>query len=213
MKNIVCFGDSNTWGYNPQMGERYPYENRWTTILEEGLYFAEDKAIYKIIPEGLNGRTTTFEDPVEGDKCGIRHLPVILESHKPIDLLIIMLGTNDLKSRFSVNAQEIAGSAGRLVDLALNSGSSPAKNSPRIILISPPPVIEAERFAYAFSGAAEKSKGLAKAYEALAEEKGVYFLDAGTVVKSSIYDGIHWDAEYHKEFAIAVAEKVLKIFG
>ena len=99
MKTVVCFGDSNTWGYMPSGEGRYPFEKRWTTIVQREL---GDN--YFVIPEGLNGRTTVFEDPVEGDKSGLSHLSTILETHKPMDLIVILLGTNDLKNRFGLNA-------------------------------------------------------------------------------------------------------------
>lgn len=109
-KNILCFGDSNTYGYSPEGTGRYPRQERWTGILAQRLGPA-----YRILEEGLCGRTTVWEDPIEGDKCGIRHLPSCIASHTPLDLVIIMLGTNDFKQRFHVTASDIALSMERLV--------------------------------------------------------------------------------------------------
>ena len=95
MKTIVCYGDSNTYGYNPENGFRYEYEERWTTILQKEL---KDSAI--VIPEGLNGRTTSFEDELRPGRNGATYLDPCLHSHGPIDLVVLMLGTNDLKIRF-----------------------------------------------------------------------------------------------------------------
>ena len=98
MKTIVCYGDSNTYGYNPENGFRYEYEERWTTILQKEL---KDSAI--VIPEGLNGRTTSFEDELRPGRNGATYLDPCLHSHGPIDLVVLMLGTNDLKDPFSGN--------------------------------------------------------------------------------------------------------------
>ncbi|MDA3832955.1 MAG: GDSL-type esterase/lipase family protein, partial [Spirochaetales bacterium] len=119
----------------PGSAKRYPFERRWTSVLEREL-----GAGFRVVPEGLNGRTTVFEDPVSGDKCGYSHLRTVLESHKPIDLLIIMLGTNDLKDRFSLSAAEIAKAVGRLLDLALKSGAGLNQKVLSVLLISPPPI-------------------------------------------------------------------------
>ena len=208
MKTIVCFGDSNTWGYSPSISGRYPFEKRWTSILQEKL--GKD---YFVIPEGLNGRTTAFEDSVEMDKNGYRHLQTILETHKPLDLIIIMLGTNDLKSRFGVCAQEIALSAGKLVDYTLKSASGTNEISPKILFIAPPIVKNSQPFGYMLKGSVEKSKDLGIHYKTKALELGVPFLNASDYIESSPIDGIHWEEEEHEKFAVAVASKVREIIS
>lgn len=99
MKTIVCYGDSNTWGYDPVTMDRLPITQRWTGVLAQEL-----GAGYRVIEEGLNGRTTVWDDPIEGYKNGKEYLIPCLETHRPIDLITILLGTNDLKMRFSVSA-------------------------------------------------------------------------------------------------------------
>ena len=103
MKTILCYGDSNTWGYDPSSQQRFGPEERWTGVLQKELGME-----YRIIEEGLNGRTTVWDDPIEGFKNGMSYLIPCIESHKPFDLITIMLGTNDLKIRFSVSAYDIA---------------------------------------------------------------------------------------------------------
>lgn len=206
MKTIVCFGDSNTWGHSPSEIARHPFEKRWTTILQQKLGQG-----YFIIPEGLNGRTTTFEDAVEKDKNGYRHLQTILETHKPLDLIIIMLGTNDLKRRFSVGAQEIAWSAGNLIDYTLRSRAGIDNKSPEILFVAPPIIKDSPPFNFMLEGAIEKSKNMGSAYEAIAKDYGVPFLNASEVVESSPTDGIHWEEEEHEKFAMAVAQKITQI--
>ena len=112
MKTILCYGDSNTWGYNPRTQDRFPIAERWTGVLAHKL-----GAEFRVVEEGLNGRTTVWDDPIEGYKNGKEYLIPCLESHRPIDLVVIMLGTNDLKKRFSVSAYDIAQSVGVLVEI------------------------------------------------------------------------------------------------
>ncbi len=208
MKTIVCFGDSNTWGYSPSTSGRYPFEKRWTSILQKKL-----GSDYFIIPEGLNGRTTAFEDPVEGDKNGLRHLQTILEVHKPLDLIIIMLGTNDLKERFNLCAEEIAKSAGNLINYTLRNGSGINNNPPQILFIAPPLVVESPNSGCSFRNSVEKSMGFSKFYKEKAEEFKIPFLDASTIISSSPVDGIHWEEKEHEKFAVTVAEKVREIIS
>ncbi|MGA2640810.1 MAG: GDSL-type esterase/lipase family protein, partial [Spirochaetia bacterium] len=109
MREILCFGDSNTWGYDPVTQGRFPGDVRWTGVLQAALGPG-----FRVIEEGLNGRTTVWEDPVEGDKMGKRHLPPCLESQAPLDLVVLMLGTNDTKERYSAPPADIAAGVGVL---------------------------------------------------------------------------------------------------
>lgn len=206
MKTIVCFGDSNTWGYSPSLSGRHPFEKRWTSILQEKL-----GTDYFVIPEGLNGRTTAFDDPVEKDKNGYRHLITILESHKPLDLIIIMLGTNDLKTRFGLCAQEIAYSAGDLVDYVLRSSAGVNEAPPEILFIAPPVIKDTPVFRYIFRDSVDKSQDMGMYYKEKTEEFNVPFLDASDIVVSSPVDGIHWEEDEHEKFAKAVAKKIKEI--
>jgi len=153
MKTILCYGDSNTWGYNPLTKERYSREERWTGILQKEL--GED---YEVIEEGLNGRTTVWDDPIEGYKNGKEYLIPCLESHRPVDLVIIMLGTNDLKKRFSLSTFEIANGAKVLVNIVQKSKAGPGEIAPKVLLMAPPPVGKLTELAEEFEGAEEKSK-------------------------------------------------------
>ena len=137
MKHILCFGDSNTWGYSPQDGGRHPSDVRWTGVLQKSL-----GTDYRIIEEGLNGRTTFINE--EGDEArplrsGSDVLQIILETHRPLDFVIIMLGTNDLKLEFNLTVEQIAQGARELCETVLNSEYL-ADNPPQILLISPTPV-------------------------------------------------------------------------
>ena len=159
MKTILCYGDSNTWGYNPITEARYPLEQRWVTLLERDL--GPD---YLVIPEGLNGRTTVWPDPVTGKyKSGKRTLIPILESHHPLDLVVLLLGTNDLKHRFGLSAWDIASSVQTLVEMIQGSTFGPDGRGPQVLLIAPPPTcVPGTRFGEMFAGADEKSQHLAR---------------------------------------------------
>ena len=131
MKNILCFGDSNTFGTNPS-GGRWPLEVRWTGVLQTLL-----GPEYRIIEEGCGGRTTIFEDELEQDKDGRAQLRVALRSHKPLDLVVLMLGTNDMQHRFSMLPVDIAAAAAQLGHLAERYDYGAGYPVPRVLLVSP----------------------------------------------------------------------------
>jgi lysophospholipase L1-like esterase len=208
MKTILCYGDSNTHGSNPA-GGRFDLHERWPGVLRDAL-----GADFWLVEEGLGGRTTVWPDPIEGEhKSGKAHLPVVLESHQPLDLVILLLGTNDLKMRFSVPAQDVARGVGLLAALVQRSTAGPEGRAPRVLLIAPPPFAPLTGFAEMFRGGEEKSRQLAGFYRDMAQQLGCDFLDAGEVIVSSLIDGIHWDADQHARLGRAVAEKVRKIMA
>ena len=207
MKTILCFGDSNTWGAKPvkryEVLERYSYDERWTTILAKEL-----GAGYQVIAEGNPARTTLWDDPIEGFKNGKAYLGPCLESHQPLDLVIIMLGTNDLKVRFSLSAQDIANSAGVLVDM-VQRWKPAVGQAPQVLLIAPPPLGPLPSFwVDLFTGAHEKSRQFSRRYQEVVGYLGCEFLDAAEIVTPSEIDGIHYSAADHERFGKAVAQKV-----
>ncbi len=206
MFEVLCFGDSNTWGCSPQTGERFPRDVRWTGVLQAALGGG-----YFVIEEGQGGRTTVWDDPVERYKNGRAYLIPCLESHKPLDLVILMLGTNDLKKRFSLPASDIALCVGGLLDVILASGSGRGGAAPKMLLLAPPPLARLTFFAEMFQDGTEKSRLLGERYGEAARERGCAFLDTSTVIRSSEADGIHFDAEEHKKLGRAVAKIVREI--
>jgi lysophospholipase L1-like esterase len=208
VKTILAYGDSNTWGAVPMAAAnavaRFGPGERWTGVARSALGSGFD-----LIAEGLNGRTTCLDDPIEGRyKNGEAFLPVCLESHMPIDLVVVMLGTNDLKARFAMPAGDIANGAGRLVRCVLQSTSGHGGKPPRVLLACPAPVARLTLFAEMFAGAEEKSRKLSAAYKAVAALHGVDMLDVGEVATSSDVDGIHLDASEHARLGAAIARKV-----
>jgi lysophospholipase L1-like esterase len=207
MKTVLCYGDSNTWGYNPSTGERFSRDERWTGVLRQKL-----GAEYQVIEEGLNGRTTVWDDPIEGYKNGKEYLIPCLESHRPIDLVAIMLGTNDLKKRFSVSAYDIANSAGVLVDVVQRSDAGHDGGPPKVLLMAPPPVGKLTEFAEMFDDAEVKSRKFSEYYRRVAEEYKCMLLDTSELIVSSDLDGIHFEAGEHQKLGEAVAALVKNIF-
>lgn len=207
-KRVLCYGDSNTWGYNPHTKERYDDKTRWTRVLVRCL-----GSDYEVIEEGLNGRTTVWEDPIEGYKNGYSYLIPCLESHKPLDLVIILLGTNDLKARFSLSAADIAAGAGVLVKAVLQSMAGRAGKSPPVLLLAPPPVAQLTEFAEMFQGAEAKSLKLGAHYRSVAQEFNCAFIDTSQVIVSSPVDGIHLEAIEHAKLGEVVASKVKELIG
>jgi lysophospholipase L1-like esterase len=208
MAVIVAFGDSNTWGYDPATATRFAPQVRWTGVMQREL-----GPHHSVIEEGLNGRTTVFDDPIEPDRRGADYLPPCLRSHAPLDLLIIALGCNDMKMRFSASPGDIANGAERLIRIARAEAVGPEGVPPRIILVAPPPIATLTELAEMFEGAREKSLVLALRYRDVAERAGVGFVDAGEFIACSDLDGIHFEAESHAILGRTMAEAVRMVLG
>jgi lysophospholipase L1-like esterase len=208
MKTILCYGDSNTWGTNPATKARYESNERWPGVLRNNLGEG-----FFVIEEGLGGRTTVWEDPIEGHKNGKKYLIPCLDTHKPINLVVIMLGTNDLKHRFSLTAFDISKGAGVLVEIVLQSKTGPQGKSPQVLLLAPPPIAKLTGFADMFKGAQEKSQQLGKFYRQVAAESCCFFLDTSEIIRSSDLDGIHLEKNEHQKLGTAVANKVRQILN
>jgi lysophospholipase L1-like esterase len=208
MKTVLCYGDSNTWGYDPVTQDRFPPDTRWPGVLRQELGEG-----YLVIEEGLNGRTTVWDDPIEGYKNGREYLIPCLETHHPLDLVVLLLGTNDLKMRFSVSAGDIANGAGVLVDAIHKSAAGPRGAAPQVLLLAPPPVAKLTDFAEMLEGAEAKSIRFAQHYRRVAAERGCAFLDTSTVIVSSDLDGIHFEASQHQKLGRAVAACVRQLLA
>jgi lysophospholipase L1-like esterase len=212
-RTVVCFGDSNTYGTpgmpDPDFWGRFGSDERWPGVMRQAL--GPD---YAVIEEGLPGRTTLHDDPIEGaDKNGLKALPMILGSHRPIDLLIIKLGTNDLKARFAVTPEDIAASVGVLVQTARAGQAGVAGRPPAILVIVPAPILEVGFMAGLFRGGAEKSRQFARCYAAVTARLDVPMLDAGALIESDPLDGIHLGKAQHALLGRAVADRVLHSLG
>ena len=210
MLTVLCFGDSNTWGCVPLVAfgqtRRFAPEVRWPGVLRRELGDG-----YAVVEEGLNGRTTVFDDPIEPYRNGRDYLVPCLLTHQPVDLVVLMLGTNDLKHRFGVGSGDIAAGAGRLVQLIARSQAGVDGRAPQVLLVAPPPLGRLTLLADEFDGATPKSQRLAASYAQVAADLGCAFLDAGSIIRSSDVDGVHLDGEEHEKLGMAVAARVREL--
>lgn len=208
MPTLLTFGDSNTHGTPPMPAHdfigRHPAGVRWPTVTHADL-----GADWSLIEEGLPGRMTKFDDllmgPVMNGWLGLR---IALKTHRPIDVLTIMLGTNDTKCEVTGSPEEIAAGLGGLLGIAFSSENQSAHDGFKVLVIAPPPVVETGPFATTFAGGAAKSIALAPLYAELAATWGAGFLDAGQNIAVSPFDGVHFDADAHIKLGHVVSEAV-----
>ncbi|MCY4101572.1 MAG: GDSL-type esterase/lipase family protein [Rhodobacteraceae bacterium] len=211
-RRLLCYGDSNTHGTPPMtflnQWERFDHETRWTGHLRNSL--GPD---WEIIEEGLPGRTTLHDDPIEGVHMnGLSHLPVSLNSHRPLDLVCIMLGTNDLKARFLVPALEILISLRLLAQTAISSGTGPDQSSPKVLIVLPPPIQEVGIFSDVYHGGNKRSLHMKELAPGFFKENYLIWMDAGEHMEVSPIDGIHFDKVGHQKLGLAVAKTILEKF-
>ena len=192
MKTILAYGDSLTWGFDAIGRDRHVLEDRWPSVLAAVL--GPD---IHVVADGLNGRSTAYDDwTADCDRNAARTLPTALHAHAPLDLVILMLGTNDMKTQVAGSAVAAARGMRRLIELVDRHAWPFPYDTPQILIVSPPPIVETADpdFAALYAGAREQSAMLASFYADLADETGVGFFDAGAVAQSSSVDGVHLDA-------------------
>jgi lysophospholipase L1-like esterase len=200
-KTILCYGDSNTWGTDPASGTRLPAAQRWPGAMADAL-----GAGYRIIEEGLPGRTTVFEHRYREGLNGRTYLGPCLNSHAPLDLVIIMLGTNDMDASYNAGVLSVAGGAGLLAGMA--------KAFADVLLVAPPPLQPMpDLLAAEFEGGHDKSRRLPEALRDTAADLGVHFFDASEVARFSEIDGLHLDAENSIALGRALAARVRDILS
>lgn len=213
MINILCFGDSNTWGYDPATQTRFSNNIRWTGVLQNLL-----GTNFNIIEEGLNGRTTNVNEMEEHAlgyyrdfRSSMDLISILIETNSPIDLVVVMLGTNDLKNNFNQSSDDISTNMKLVCEAIINNDYF---NSKTIILVSPTHINESSpNLLDSFIGTAEKSKFLAKLYKKIADDLDLFFMDASQSVKTNQIDGLHWDAMQHSDFANSIYNKIKSIYN
>ena len=211
MKTILCYGESLTWGYDASGPGRHSLEDRWPSVLQ-----AELGADVHVVAEGLNGRTTAFDDNfAEADRNGARTLPTVLGTHAPLDLVIIMLGANDMKPWIHGNPLAARQGMARLVSIVRGYDHGMGYPPPRVLLVSPPVLSHTTNSEYTemFAGGDTASHHRAPLYAALAEEVGCGFFDAGTVARTTPLDGVHLDADNSRRIGAALVPKVRELLG
>jgi len=204
VQHILVYSDSLSWGIIPTTRRRQPFHVRWPGVLELALT-RPDRPV-RVIEDCLNGRRTVWDDPFKPGRNGLLGLAQRIEIHSPLALVILMLGTNDFQSVHPHTAWHAAQGIAALVNAIRQAPIEPGMPVPPILIVAPPP-IEAPRgpIAAKFANAAEKSRGLAAAYEEITRDLGCYFFDSGTVTGASVVDGIHLDADQHVRLGKALA--------
>jgi len=206
MKRILCYGDSNTYGCTSIFTEggpgRLDENHRWPCLLQKEL-----GADYEIIEEGLNGRTTAYDDPERPDRNGAQYLPSCVDKHMPLDLVIITLGTNDAKRGFNLTSDDTARGMRKLVEIVRGRT---AGREPAILIVSPVPMAERSLAdpVNTEPDSLRKTREYAAKYEALAKELGCAFMDLNGIACTELADGIHLSEKAHAAAAAAYAEKI-----
>ncbi|MEQ8307689.1 MAG: SGNH/GDSL hydrolase family protein [Hoeflea sp.] len=211
MKTVLCYGDSLTWGHDPAGNGRHALEDRWPSTLAAAL--GDD--VY-VVADGLNGRTTAFDDhTADCDRNGARTLPTSLHVHAPLDLVVIMLGSNDMKPVIHGTAHGAAKGMKRLIDLVRSHVWPMEQEIPQVLIVSPPPLVETADpdFGAMFEGGVEQSAMLASFYADLADEVGAGFYDAGSVARCSPLDGVHLDPQNTRAIGRGLAPVARLLLG
>ncbi len=208
-KTVLCYGDSNTWGFVPGSdGERFSWDVRWPGVLQAEL--GDD---FRVIEEGLSGRTTVLDNPLEPYRNGREYLIPCLQSHQPLDLVVIFLGTNDLCDRYTLTPLDIARGAAYLALLASRSETGPGYGAPAVLLCNLPELGDTSSLADTASGAQAKAHDLPRCFALAAAELGVPLVDLNAAVVYDDADGVHLNAHGHRAVASAVAAAVRRILA
>ncbi len=209
MKTILAFGDSLTWGYEAVTGRRHAFDHRWPNALAAKL-----GPNVRMTAEGLNGRTTVHDDHlVDENRNGSTALPMLLSSHQPLDLVIIMLGTNDTKHPWWSRGSDARRGMQRLIEIVQRFPWGVDMPTPKILIMSPPPLVHTDLsdFDKMFSHAIKESQNFAKEYKNLAELLNVAYFDAGSVIETDPNDGVHLSKENSRKLGEALVPLVKKL--
>ena len=211
MRDVLCYGDSNTWGADPaDDSRRHSWHERWPGVLQREL--GED---VHVVEDGLGGRTTVYDDPLQSHRSGKELIGAALECHAPLDLVVLMLGTNDI-SYAHLSAADAADGAAELAHLVKRSAAGPEGPdgpAPQVLLVCPPPVgpFRNNWRPELWVGCDEKSRALPREFARVTSALGVPLLDAGQVITTSPLDGWHLEASQHELLGVAVAARVREL--
>ncbi len=209
MTRILAYGDSLTWGYDPQGGGRYPSTYQWPVALQSTL--GPD---YVVLADGVNGRTTCLDDhSVDYCRNAAKTLGIALAAQMPLDLVLLMLGTNDLKPQFGGYAEVAVRGMQRLVQSIVRFDYALGCPVPKVVIIAPPPSIECLQPRAGHAHRITQSARFATLYRELAADVGCGFFDAGSIVQSCKQDGIHLEADATRQFGQALAPVVREVLG
>lgn len=204
MKQILVYSDSLSWGLIPLTRQRLAFHERWPGALESALL--QRGHLVRVIEDCLNGRRTLWEDPYKPGRKGLEGLAQRIESHSPLDWVVLMLGTNDLQNSHQLNAWQAAQGVGVLVQTIRQAPIEPGMPVPQILVVAPPRMgVAVGPMAFKFDEPAEKSAPLAECLRVVCQEMGCAFFDANDWVSASPLDGVHLDAPAHKRLAQGLA--------
>lgn len=212
MRHLFVYGDSMSWGIVPGSRRRLPFEARWPGVLEGALN--QRGLAVRVTEDCLNGRRTVWEDPFKAGRNGRQGIEQRIEAQSPLDLVIVLLGTNDFQATHQNLAWHSAQGVAAVVAAIRQAPIEPGMSVPPILIVAPPPVsVPSGLMAEKFAGAPEKSRGAADAYRQASVETGCLFFDAGTVSRTSPVDGVHLDAADHQQLGLALAPAVETILA
>ncbi|MDH5398408.1 MAG: SGNH/GDSL hydrolase family protein [Cyclobacteriaceae bacterium] len=212
MRQILLYGDSLSWGLIPGTRDRLAHDKRWPGIMEKAL---QDMGMnVRVIEDCLNGRRTAWDDPFKAGRNGLQGLGQRIEVNSPLDLVILVLGTNDFQSTMQVDAFNSARGVETLVNEIRKAPVEPGMDVPAILIIAPPHITApVGDMGDKFKDADIKSQGLVEALRIVADNNGCHFYDSNEVVSSGLIDGVHLDVDAHPVLGPKVAEVVKGIIG
>ncbi|MGA2962296.1 MAG: SGNH/GDSL hydrolase family protein [Candidatus Korobacteraceae bacterium] len=207
MQHILVYADSLSWGLIPLTRKRLPFDQRWTGVMETSL--CSDGRKVRVIEDCLNGRRTVWDDPFKAGRNGLVGLAQRIEIHSPLELVILMLGTNDFQSMHEHNAYHSSQGISALVSAIRSAPIEPGMPVPPVLVVAPPPFGTPQGpIALKFEGGGKKCVGLACAYKQVCDELSCHFFDASSVITSSNIDGVHLDATQHLALGQALSRVV-----
>ena len=200
MKKIICYGDSNTFGFNPKDGTRFDENTRWTSLLQN--YLGEE---YEVVNEGMCDRTGFVNNPKGSLFSAPKHFPKIISNSNKSDILILWIGTNDLQFQYNISID--------MIEKGLKNLIKSAKDKVEKIIVVPPVILNNKIldgfFSFQFDETSiEKSKNIGQIYKTLADTYQCKFFDINEFVHPSDIDGLHYDENSHK----IIAEKLTELF-
>lgn len=205
---ILCYGDSNTWGRSGKNTDRYPINIRWTGILQQLLGDG-----HEVIEEGLRSRTTDIDDddPQFPGRNGLSYLVPCLESHNPLDMVILMLGTNDFKTKFGQSPKVASLGVEKLIQAINKYAIASTGKTTKILLLSPPHIKEAYLSADTFfRGSGEKSTMLGDHLKSIANAYNCVFINTADFVEAGEFDGVHLEPDQHQKLALVIKNTIMK---
>lgn len=210
MRQLLVYGDSLSWGIVPGSRRRFPFEDRWPGILEIKLDALGCRT--RVIEDCLNGRRTVWDDPIKPGRRGINGLAQRIEANSPLDLVIILLGTNDFQCMHQNRSEDSAKGIADLITEIRSSPLEPTMTHPDILVVAPPIIQKAKGdLSGKFAGAENRSRGLNQAIEVTARKHACYFFDAASVTQTSRVDGVHLDLDQHQALAMGLVPVIQRI--